>query len=1000
MHTHTLLLVLLEARRHASLASAGAAITAGIDVIVPPPPSCPNASKPMRMGRNGDDLPPPHLGNLTMDACAEVCCANANCVAWEWASSTPQGWNAGCTSTAGQSCCILKTGPGWSDSNGGVCGPGCESWSGLSGRPSAGHPPPPSPPDGITAPLRQRFRPPRYTTVQKTAMERIAANAVRDSAAAKGWALSYMNSSAVRGRLDASLQHYSDDQLLEMLAWEMDHLPIYHDIPINELIESEAGGGSTGQLWDDTGLNISLDNGYLQSPCQRTVLGGPQNLVDALQYSGIYTDSFGWKEDRGDETCKTDETPLTITISGTTDSGCRQPACSDPHWADGEWVRDGSSNGRQMWKQVTDGRNKLRWEGGTWLICGGAGCPNDACPKSMCFAQTQSSAQLPPKLWGGAILAYKCGQPPECDYIATLRAANDCLNFNTNNLMKEGNGGGFGSSSDVAFVLNRKTMADSRNPRIFLEPGDGGRFAMSGDWPLGITGAWFHLLQRHEQIWVDWATCQSSNGDCFWTKNGYSIADMFNHWWLPKTYPLSHLRQRGGVFTAGMDYFETISTPPWLPEDLLCIIVEYDAEFHCPPNHQCSMNPDSGGGFMYGLRGQSQGRELRNWARKHRRPLVWSKHATDDMILDPYVGGFSGHTITDADRQLFERHWSAPPWEGPNFEQLAAAMPAHLHFHWPSWFHRKACAAKKNSPGMMLGVDSNGNCVWWDGDEPQEQLRWECLSDGTCEQSASSRATFESEDACLADCAHAWQCVSRFPHLNGADGFDGAIGASGARYCLPSTRSTMHSEYNPSSKVIPDGIRVNGSSSGCGEPSGVYNDWWNLKGEQNGRPKWGRKGNSNDEIRWENNHWILSAAWSPNGDTEYKIKSDASLPPHSGWVGTGDHGCTGSLTITYDSGAQFSSVFASIGACEAACVPTYSTTVPAGNLKLTCAPELEPAPAQQPPNSGDRASRPSLLVLYLALSVVGCLLCVRCIKGRQSKQGPQEVVLERLSQTP
>ena len=148
------------------------------------------------------------------------------------------------------------------------------------------------------------------------------------------------------------------------------------------------------------------------------------------------------------------------------------------------------------------------------------------------------------------------------------------------------------------------------------------------------------------------------------------MQDLFNHWWVPKEYPLSQLKQKGGGFSNGMSYFETMSTHPWLPEDLLCIVVEYDAEFYCPPNHQCSESPDSGGGFMYGLRGQPQGRELRDWARKHRRPLVWSKQGTDDMILDPMVGGFStmrgfsGGQVTDADRQLFERHWSVPPWEG------------------------------------------------------------------------------------------------------------------------------------------------------------------------------------------------------------------------------------------------------------------------------------------------------------------------------------------------
>ena len=120
-----------------------------------------------------------------------------------------------------------------------------------------------------------------------------------------------------------------------------------------------------------------------------------------------------------------------------------------------------------------------------------------------------------------------------------------------------------------------------------------------------------------------------------------------------------------------------------------------------------------------------------------------------------------------------------------------AEMPPHLRLHWPSWFDREACATKRNSPGMMLGVDSDGNCVWWDGDEPGEQLRWECLSDGSCEQSASSRATFESEAACLAGCARAWECISDIPHSN-----------SGARYCLPSSSATTPRGPNSSPTVF------------------------------------------------------------------------------------------------------------------------------------------------------------------------------------------------------
>eukprot|EP01050_Picozoa_sp_SAG11_P011342 SAG11_NODE_1195_length_5546_cov_3.668809_2_plen_151_part_00 len=90
-----------------------------------------------------------------------------------------------------------------------------------------------------------------------------------------------------------------------------------------------------------------------------------------------------------------------------------------------------------------------------------------------------------------------------------------------------------------------------------------------------------------------------------------------------------------------------------------------------------------------------------------------------------------------------------------------------------------------------MGVDSDGNCVWWDGDEPQQQLRWECLSDGTCEQSASSRATFESEDACLAGCAHSWECISEVPQSN-----------RGARYCLPIANHTISSGAGSASTIF------------------------------------------------------------------------------------------------------------------------------------------------------------------------------------------------------
>ena len=138
-------------------------------------------------------------------------------------------------------------------------------------------------------------------------------------------------------------------------------------------------------------------------------------------------------------------------------------------------------------------------------------------------------------------------------------------------------------------------------------------------------------------------------------------------------------------------------------------------------------------------------------------------------------------------------------------------MPAHLHLRWPSWFDRNACAAHSTKTGMMLGVDLEGNCIWWDGDQPQEQhLRWECVSDGTCEQSASSRATFESEAACIAGCAHAWECISDTLHSAN----------SGARYCLPRTNlnGSLTSVATPTQSVYTS---IGACEAACGS---AYSD--------------------------------------------------------------------------------------------------------------------------------------------------------------------------------
>lgn len=134
--------------------------------------------------------------------------------------------------------------------------------------------------------LRQRLRPPRQTAAQASSMANVLARAVTDSAAARPWALAYMGSPNVRGHLHPSLQHFSDEELLEMFTWEFQRLPLFHNAPADDW-DVDRGG-----ITDDSPMNISLSSGNLQQPCQRYVLGGPEDLFPTIAYASMYEYHF------------------------------------------------------------------------------------------------------------------------------------------------------------------------------------------------------------------------------------------------------------------------------------------------------------------------------------------------------------------------------------------------------------------------------------------------------------------------------------------------------------------------------------------------------------------------------------------------------------------------------------------------------------------------------------------------------------------------------------
>ena len=68
---------------------------------------------------------------------------------------------------------------------------------------------------------------------------------------------------AVRPLLPKDPKRLSSEQLLEMFTWEFQRLPIFHNAPLDGWDVDRIG------INDDSPLNISLENGHIQQPCER-----------------------------------------------------------------------------------------------------------------------------------------------------------------------------------------------------------------------------------------------------------------------------------------------------------------------------------------------------------------------------------------------------------------------------------------------------------------------------------------------------------------------------------------------------------------------------------------------------------------------------------------------------------------------------------------------------------------------------------------------------------
>eukprot|EP01043_Picozoa_sp_COSAG02_P027027 COSAG02_NODE_1576_length_11868_cov_82.967117_1_plen_1282_part_00 len=514
-------------------------------------------------------------------------------------------------------------------------------------------------------PLVQRFRPPQQTPAQATAHAKLETKAKIDSEAARAWVTSYLGGSAVRKHLDASLQHYNGSQLLEMFEWEFQRLQLFHNAPIDgKRIFVQTGKRCCP---DDTPLNETLNNGYLQQPCQRYVMGGGQRSLQFYQH--LYTDRYG-------------------------------------------------------------------------LDYGSCG-----------FSEN-----------------------------TTLQQANNCMLFNANNLLKKSVGNfGFGG---ITYVLNTKVLRG----RLIFEPADGGlteskyqHVLPGGRYPtLGTREAFLHLLQPHEELFN-----QSGNYK--------TIAVVLNRWWAPGT---ASWRNPGDDGSGWPQYFEVMADGNvWLPEDVLAMIA-----VHSNKSRYTWIERKNVWGTVLG-------KQLQDWNRQHKRPLIWvdgedavkspfqdSTHAV--MLLDPTVDGLAKvdrngsktSRFTDKDRQLFAQGWA----NGKGFGWLANGSSPHLHLTWPSWQKKHVCHAQDASmTQFVLGVDGNNECVYWEAAaflpasaptgvasvaKASAGARWECLNDGACVPSNSSRAVFPTKQACLSGgCGTSFTCIKDIP----------SSAAVKAAYCLP-----------------------------------------------------------------------------------------------------------------------------------------------------------------------------------------------------------------------
>ena len=105
--------------------------------------------------------------------------------------------------------------------------------------------------------------------------------------------LEYIASENFHSHLHPSLRKFAAPELLEMITWEFQRLPLFHNAPADAWDVDRVGDRRRRRLVnDDSPMDIALPNGNLQQPCQRYVLGGPEGLMNTVMYANMYVNHF------------------------------------------------------------------------------------------------------------------------------------------------------------------------------------------------------------------------------------------------------------------------------------------------------------------------------------------------------------------------------------------------------------------------------------------------------------------------------------------------------------------------------------------------------------------------------------------------------------------------------------------------------------------------------------------------------------------------------------